>query len=146
MAFFAVGSPIGQHGDWTARVAMNSGDVSSWTMAGDYTTRATARHRLALGMTYSLQRYEGGTFSPLQAVPDGHRKVAAIVARHDVALTQRWSIGYGARYEHYDYLDGYGLVSPSVKAVFTPVPELRFHAQGLVPADRPGCRGVRAGG
>ena len=150
MAFFAVGSPVGQHGDWAARVAMNSGDVSSWTMAGDYTTRATARHRLTLGMTYSLQRYEGGTFSPLQAVPDGHRKVAAIAARHDVALTQRWSIGYGARYEHYDYLDGYGLVSPSVKAVFTPVPELRFHAgprsSRSLRAPRSSCRRLMRSG
>jgi hypothetical protein len=139
VAFFAVGSPIGQHGDWAARVAMNSGDVSSWTMAGDYTTRATARHRLALGVTYSLQRYEGGTFSPLQAVPDGHRKVAAISAHQDLALTQRWSIGYGTRYEHYDYLDGYGLVSPSVKAVFTPVPELRFHARASFHQIAPGA-------
>ena len=28
VAFFAVGAPVGQHGDWTARVAMNSGDVT----------------------------------------------------------------------------------------------------------------------
>ena len=60
-------------------------------------------------------------------------------AVHDVALTQRWSIGYGARYEHYDYLDGYGLVSPSVKAVFTPVPELRFHARASFQQIAPGA-------
>jgi hypothetical protein len=129
VAFFAVGAPVGQRGDWTARVAMNSGDVSSWTMAGDYTTRKTARDRLAVGVTYSLQRYEGGTFAALQAVPDGHRKVASIGARHDFSLTPRWNFGYGARYEHYDYLDGYGLVSPSIHAGFAPAPELRFHAK-----------------
>ena len=129
VAFFAVGSPIGQHGDWAARVAMNSGDVSSWTMAGEYTTRASARQRLAVGVTYSLQRYEGGYFAALQAVPDGHRKVASLSAAHEVDLTRLWTLGYGARYEHYDYLDGYGLVSPSARITFTPIPTLRFHAR-----------------
>jgi hypothetical protein len=139
VAFFSVGAPIGRHGDWTARMAMNSGDVSSWTMAGEYTTRAPARNRLALGMTYSLQRYEGGNFAALQAVPDGHRKVAAIRASHDIELSRRWAVGYGARYEHYDYLDGYGLVSPSVRAVFTPVPGLRLHAKASRQQIAPGA-------
>jgi hypothetical protein len=139
VAFFSVGAPVGRHGDWTARVAMNSGDVSSWTMAGEYTTRAPARNRLALGMTYSLQRYEGGNFAALQAVPDGHRKVAAISASHDIDLSRRWVVGYGARYEHYDYLDGYGLVSPSVRAVFTPAPGFRLHAKASRQQIAPGA-------
>lgn len=139
VAFFSVGSPVGQHGDWAARVAMNSGDVSSWTMAGDYTTRPTARHRLGVGMTYSLQRYEGGHFAALQAVPDGHRKVASMSAVHDVDLTRKWTLGYGARYEHYDYLDGYGLVSPSARITFAPVPALRFHAKASRQQIAPGA-------
>ncbi len=118
---------------------MNSGDVSSWTMAGEYTTRAPARHRLAVGVNYSLQRYEGGNFAALQAVPDGHRKVASISASHDIDLTRRWMVGYGARYEHYDYLDGYGLVSPSVKAVFVPTPGLRLHARASRQQIAPGA-------
>ena len=139
VAFFAVGAPIGQHGDWTARVAMNSGDVSSWTMAGDYLSRASARQRLAVNMSYSLQRYEGGNFAALQAVPDGHRKVASLSALHDVDLSPRWTVGYGARYEHYDYLEGYGLVSPSARAVFAPVPGLRFHVKASRQQVAPGA-------
>ena len=53
VAFFAVGAPVGQHGDWAARVAMNSGDVSSWTMAGDYVSRASAQP--ATGRRHDLQ-------------------------------------------------------------------------------------------
>ena len=34
--------PWGRYADWSARAAMNSGDVTSWTMAGDYVTRAPA--------------------------------------------------------------------------------------------------------
>jgi hypothetical protein len=139
VAFFAVGAPVGRHGDWAARVTMNSGDVSSWTMAGDYTTRAAARQRLALGVTYSLQRYDGGNFAALQAVPDGHRKVASIAAAHELDLTRRWMVGYGARYEHYDYLDGYGLVSPSIRAVFAPVPRFRLHAKASRQQIAPGA-------
>ena len=90
---------------------MNSGDVTSWTMAGDYVTRAPARASHRAGMTYSLQRYQGGNFAALQAVPDGHRKVASLSAA-TIRLHAAMAVGYGARYEHYDYLDGYGLVSP----------------------------------
>ncbi|MGE4083009.1 MAG: TonB-dependent receptor [Vicinamibacterales bacterium] len=139
VAFFAVGAPVGPHGDWTARVAMNSGDVTSWTMAGDYTTRAPARNRTAVGVSYSLQRYAGGNFAALQAVPDGLRKVAAISASHDVDLTRQWTVGVATRYEKYDYLDGYGLVSPTVRAAFAPVPELRFHARASRQQIAPGA-------
>lgn len=139
VAFFSVGAPVGRHGDWTARVAMNSGDVSSWTMAGEYTTAAAARNRLAVGVTYSLQRYEGGNFAALQAVPDGHRKVASISATHDIDVTRRWMVGYGARYEHYDYLEGYGLVSPSAKAVFTPTAGFQLHARASRQQIAPGA-------
>jgi hypothetical protein len=139
VAFLSVGAPLNSHGDWAARVAMNSGDVSSWTMAGEYTTRAQARNRLAIGVTYSLQRYEGGNFAALQAVPDGHRKVAAISARQEIDLGRRWTLGYGTRYEHYDYLDGYGLVSPSVQATFAPVAALRLHARASRQQIAPGA-------
>ena len=90
-------------------------------------------------MTYSLQRYEGGNFAALQAVPDGHRKVASVSAAHEFDLSRRWTVGYGARYEHYDYLDGYGLVSPSVRAVFAPVPRLRLHAKASRQQVAPGA-------
>lgn len=139
VAFFSVGAPVGPHADWSARAAMNSGDVTSWTMAGDYVTRAPARSRITAGMTYSLQRYQGGNFAALQAVPDGHRKVAALSAAHEFDLTRRWTIGYGARYEHYDYLGGYGLVSPSLKVSFAPVASLRLHAKASMQQVAPGA-------
>ena len=139
VAFFSVGAPVGANADWSARAAMNSGDVTSWTMAGDYVTRAPARSRVTAGMTYSLQRYQGGKFAALQAVPDGHRKVASLTASHEIDLTRRWTLGYGARYEHYDYLDEYGLVSPSLKVSFAPVASLRLHAKASMLQVAPGA-------
>lgn len=139
VAFFAVGAPVGEHGDWSARAAMNSGDVTSWTMAGDYASRATARHQLTLGMTYSLQAYRGGNFAALQAVPDGHRKVGAVSASHEFALAPRWRVGYGARYEHYDYLRGNGQLSPMARLTFSPAANLRLHAKASLQQVAPGA-------
>ena len=139
VAFFSVGAPVGLNADWSARASMNSGDVTSWTMAGDYVTRSSARSRISGGMTYSLQRYQGGNFAALQAVPDGHRKVASLSAAHEFDLTPRWTIGYGARYEHYDYLEGYGLVSPSMKVSFAPAASLRLHAKASMHQVAPGA-------
>ena len=139
VAFFSVGAPAGAHADWSARAAMNSGDVTSWTMAGDYVTRASARSRVTAGLTYSLQRYQGGNFAALQAVPDGHRKVASLSAAHEIDLTPRWTIGYGAHYEHFDYLDGYGLASPSIRVSFAPVASLRLHAKASMQQVAPGA-------
>ena len=139
VAFFSVGAPVGANADWSARAAMNSGDVTSWTMAGDYVTRAPARSRVTAGMTYSLQRYQGGKFAALQAVPDGHRKVASLRASHEIDLSRRWTLAYGARYEHYDYLDTYGLVSPSVKISFAPMAAFRVHAKASMLQVAPGA-------
>ncbi len=139
VAFFAVGAPVGEHGDWSARAAMNSGDVTSWTMAGDYASRATSQHQLTLGMTYSLQAYRGGNFAALQAVPDGHRKVAAVSASHEFALAPRLRFGYGARYEHYDYLRGYGQLSPMARLTFSPSANLHVHAKASLQQVAPGA-------
>ena len=139
VAFFSVGAPVGVNADWSARAAMNSGDVTSWTMAGDYVTRAPARSRITAGMTYSLQRSQGGNFVARQAVPDGHRTVASLTAAHEIDLTRRWTIGYGARYEHYDYLATYGLVSPTLKVSFAPVASLRLHAKASMLQVAPGA-------
>ncbi len=139
VAFFSVGAPVSAHADWSARAMMNSGDITSWTMAGDYVTRSPARSRITAGMSYSLQRYQGGRFVALQAVPDGHRKVASLSGGHEIDLSRRWTLGYGARYEHYDYLGGYGLVSPSMKVSFAPAASLRLHAKASMHQVAPGA-------
>jgi Carboxypeptidase regulatory-like domain/TonB dependent receptor len=139
VAFFAVGAPVGTHADWSARAAMNSGDVTSWTMAGDYVSRATARHQVTLGMTYSLQAYRGGNFAALQAVPDGHRKVASVSGSHEFDLSRFWRLGYGARYEHYDYLRGNGQLSPMARLTFSPTRNLHVHAKASLQQVAPGA-------
>jgi TonB dependent receptor/Carboxypeptidase regulatory-like domain len=139
VAFFAVGAPVGDRGDWSAQASMNGGDVTSWTMAGDYASRAAARHQVSVGMTYSLQAYRGGNVAALQAVPDGHRKVASIRGLHEFPVSSRWRIGYGGRYEHYDYLGGYGLFSPSGRVTFQATPKTSLYAKASSQAVAPGA-------
>lgn len=138
-AFFSVGAPVGTAGDWSARASMNSSDVTSWTMAGDYRSRATAAHQMAFGVAYSLQAYRGGNVAALQAVPDGHRKVAAIYGSHEFAVAPGLTVGYGARYEHFDYLGGHGLVSPSLRTTFALTPTTRVYARASVRNIAPGA-------
>lgn len=139
VAFFAVGAPVGDDGDWSARAAMNGGDLTSWTMAGDYTSRPSARHQVGLGMTYSIQAYRGGNVAALEAVPDGHRKVAAIHGRHELPISARFRVGYGGRYEHYDYLGGYGLLSPSGRLTFLATPSTSVYAKASLQQVAPGA-------
>ena len=122
------------------RVAMNSGDVS---VVDDgrrlHHPRAGASPSGRSGVTYSLQRYEGGNFAALQArarrPSQGGVDFGGPRCRAHAAV----GIGYGARYEHYDYLDGYGLVSPSARHSFTPLPALRFHARASRQQIAPGA-------
>ncbi|MGH9220418.1 MAG: carboxypeptidase-like regulatory domain-containing protein, partial [Vicinamibacterales bacterium] len=67
VAFFKVGAPVGTHGDWNVRAAMNQSDFSSWMLAGSYVVKAQVPHRYHVGMSYSLQRYEGGNTAALMA-------------------------------------------------------------------------------
>ena len=50
VAFFSVGAPVGSHGDWNVRAAMNQSDLSSWMLAGSYVVKAQVPHRYQLGM------------------------------------------------------------------------------------------------
>lgn len=139
VAFFSVGAPVGANGDWSARGAMNGGDVTSWTMAGDYRSRASAPHQLTFGVTYGLQSYRGGNVAALQAVPEGHRKVASLYASHEFAVAPGLTVGYGARYDHFDYLDGRGLVSPSIRTTVALTSKTRVHASASVKHVVPGA-------
>ncbi len=118
VAFFSVGSNVGDHGDWAVRAAMNQGDLDSWIVAGSYQARAGSPHRYQAGMSYSLQRYWGGNAAALAAVPDGARNVGAVFAFDEWTIRPGMSIGVGATYAHYDYLVEPSLFSPRVNATY----------------------------
>jgi hypothetical protein len=102
VAFFSLGAPVGSHGDWTVRAAMNQSDLSSWMLAGSYVVKAPVAHRYQVGMSYSLQRYEGGNTAALMALADPARNVGSVFAYDDWQVSRYISVGYGASYAHYD--------------------------------------------
>jgi TonB dependent receptor-like, beta-barrel/Carboxypeptidase regulatory-like domain len=124
-AYLALGAPVGAHADWTARAAMTQGELASWIVAGEYVTRAPARHRYDIGLAYSTQRYEGGNFAALREVTDGSRNAGSLYAFDTFAITPVLTFTYGGRYSRYDYLEGRSLVSPRVALTVEPAKHFR---------------------
>jgi len=138
-AYLALGAPVGEHADWTARAALTQGDLASWVVAGEYTTRAPARHRYEVGLSYSTQRYEGGNFAALREVTDGSRNAGAIAAFDTFAISPAITLTYGTRYARYDYLEGGSLISPRVAVTLSPASHFRVSTMLSSRAVAPGA-------
>ncbi|OFW42122.1 MAG: hypothetical protein A3J29_05230 [Acidobacteria bacterium RIFCSPLOWO2_12_FULL_67_14b] len=140
VAFFSLGAPVGEHGDWTVRAAMNQSDLSSWMLAGSYVVKAPVAHKYQFGMSYSLQRYEGGNTAALMAVADAARNVGSVFGFDEWKVSQYLSVGYGATYAHYDYmLDGASLFSPRLSVTLSPTPKTRLRASAARHVSAPGA-------
>ncbi len=140
VAFFSVGAPVGSHGDWAVRAAMNQSDLSSWMLAGSYVVTAPVAHRYQFGMSYSLQRYEGGNTAALLAVSDNARNVGSVFGYDEWTVSRYLSVGYGANYAHYDYMvDGASLFSPRVGLTFSPTAKTRIRASVARQLSAPGA-------
>jgi hypothetical protein len=125
VAYMALGAPVGEHADWTARAALTQGDIASWIVAGEYTTRAPARHRYDLGVSYSTQRYDGGNLLARRSVTDGSRNAGELYGFDTFSITPLVTLTYGGRYARYDYLDDRSLISPRVAVTLQPAEHFR---------------------
>jgi hypothetical protein len=138
VAFFSLGAPVGSHGDWNVRAAMNQSDLSSWMLAARYAVTAPVPHRYRFGMSYSLQRYEGGNTAAL-TLPDTARNVGSVFAFDDWQITPVLSLEYGASYAHYDYLKGQPLFSPRVAVAYSPARLWRVRVSAAREVSVPGA-------
>jgi hypothetical protein len=139
VAFFSLGAPVGGHGDWTVKAALNHGDLSSWILAGDYVTRRAARHRYQVGMSYGVHTYEGGNVVALAAMTETARNVGSVYAHDEWKLSERLTIGYGGHYAHYDYLLDPAHLSPRVSATIEATNSLRIRAVATRRVSAPGA-------
>jgi hypothetical protein len=130
IAYLALGAPVGDRADWTVRAALTQGDISSWIVAGEYTTRAPARHRYDLGWAYSTQRYDGGNVAALTEVTDGGRNAGAVFGYDTFSISPSVTLMFGGRYARYDYLDDRSLLSPRVSLTLEPI--THFRVSGLL--------------
>jgi hypothetical protein len=127
IAYVRVGAPVGTDGNWTARGAVNQADISSWIVAGSYTTRSqVARHQYDIGLSYSTQRYDGGNLLALRDVSENTRNVGRVYAYDTLKFTPMVAVTYGAAYGRYDYLKDRSLVSPRIDVTLTPVDQWRI--------------------
>lgn len=139
VAFFSVGAPVGSHGDWNVRAAMNQSDLSSWMLAGSYVVKAPVPHQYRFGMSYSLQRYEGGNTVALGALSDTARNVGSVFGYDEWRISRYVAVSYGASYARYDYMDGPAQFSPSFSATFTPTRSWRVRASASREVSAPGA-------
>jgi TonB dependent receptor-like, beta-barrel/Carboxypeptidase regulatory-like domain len=126
ITYLALGAPVGDRADWTVRAALTQGDIASWILAGEYITRAPARHRYDLGWSYSTQRYDGGNVATLSNVTDGSRNAGLFFGYDTFSLAPSVTLTYGARYAHYDYLDDRNLLSPRLSVTVEPIDHFRI--------------------
>jgi outer membrane receptor protein involved in Fe transport len=139
VAFFSVGAPVGYHGDWNVRAAMNQSDLSSWMLAGSYVVTAQVPHRYQVGMSYSLQRYQGGNTAALGALADTARNVGSMFAYDDWQVSEFVALSYGAHYARYDYMEGPAYFSPRLAATFSPAKSWRLRAAASRDVSAPGA-------
>jgi hypothetical protein len=125
IAYVRVSAPVRDQADWTVRGALTQADISSWIIAGSYVTRAAARHRYDIGLSYSTQRYDGGNPLARHDVSDGSRNAGTVYGYDSFAIAPEVTLSYGGAYARYDYLDGRTLISPRLELTITPVDRLR---------------------
>jgi hypothetical protein len=139
VAFFKVGAPVGTHGDWNVRAAMNQSDLSSWMLAGSYVVKAAIPHRYQFGMSYSVQRYEGGNTAALGSLSDTARDVGSVFAYDEWQVSRYIAVGYGANYASYDYMEGSGLFSPRLSTTLSLSPSWRLRGSASRDVSAPGA-------
>ena len=120
VAFISLNAPSGA-GEWNIRGAMTEGDLASWVLAGSYIRRSTGAHQYEAGLSYSMQRYEGGNPAALVAVTDGSRQAGEVYAYDNWTIVPRITLTYGARHARYGYLEDVGLWSPRVGVTLAPI-------------------------
>lgn len=139
VAYVSVGAPAGSGADWAVRGALSQADISSWVVAGTYSTRGPARHHYDIGLSYATQRYNGGNPAALRDVTDGSRNAGAMYGFDTFTVTPAIVLTYGARYARYDYLDGKSLMAPRVALSVSPAKHVRINAVASRSAVVPGA-------
>jgi outer membrane receptor protein involved in Fe transport len=127
VAYLVIGAPT-PAGEWSVRAAISQGDVSSWIVAGAFSSRNTSADGYQFGLTYGKQEYLGGNPAALAAMGDGSRNVGEVYAFDRRSLLPALSFEYGGRYARYDYLQRDGLLSPTLGITVEPLPNTRVTA------------------
>ena len=129
VAYMSIGAPAAS-GRWDIKASMSQSDVSAWVLAGTFTSRIATSHDSGFGVSYSTQQYQNANTRPvaLAAVVDETRNVGEIYGSDRWTVSPTFTLEYGARYAHYDYLRRRSLLSPRVGFTLTPFTNTRVTA------------------
>jgi hypothetical protein len=101
---------------------MSQSDLSSWILAGSFSSRHASTHDYGFGVSYSTQQYQARTARTvvLDGSTDDSRTVGEIYASDRWTPSSFIAVEYGGRYAHYDYLTKRSLLSPRVGLSLSP--------------------------
>ena len=121
-----------RQGAWAVRgaVDMTTGDASSWAVAGWYVADPHDDHAVEVGMSYSKHRFARDERTTLLARPGERgspysRDVGSIEAFDTWSVSPRLTVGYGANFARYGYLDDGKLFSPRAQVTVAPIARTR---------------------
>jgi hypothetical protein len=121
VAYVSIGAPAAG-GEWAVRASMSQSDLSSWILAGSFSSRHESAHDYGFGVSYSTQQYQVRGARPIAigSVNDDSRAVGELFASDRWTFSPNLTLEYGGRYAHYDYLEKRSLLSPRVGVTVTP--------------------------
>ena len=130
VAFFSLGAPVGEHGDWTVKAALNQGDLSSWILTGNYVTRAI-RRGIATSSACRTACTATRAATPRRSPRCPKRRATSAPCTRTTTgrCPNCVTIGYGGHYAHYDYLLEPAHFSPRMSATIQHRPSTRAFAR-----------------
>lgn len=128
IAYVVLGAPVGTLGDWSVRAAMTAGDLTSYTLLGEYQARDTREHAFRTGVAYSAQVVAPGADTPLVAASSLARRVGGAYAADRWTVASGLELDYGVKLDRYDYLTTPNLLSGTTGLRMSIAPALTFVA------------------
>jgi hypothetical protein len=104
VASVSVGAPVGTHGDWSVRGALNASDLSSWVLLGEYEARDTRAHAFRAGVSYSSQGHITRQGAALAVPATDVRNVGGMYGFDLWRIRPGLTLDYGVRFDRYDYV------------------------------------------
>jgi hypothetical protein len=115
VAYVSLSAPVGGLGDWRVRGAMNTAELSSWVLLGEFTARNTHTHAFTVGMAYSTQTYADPGSAVFTTDQGTTRAVGGVYGSDRWRVTDGLELDYGLRWDRYSYVaNAPNMVSPTV--------------------------------
>jgi len=120
IAYVTLGAPLAG-GEWQARASLTQSDLSSWIVAGSFSSHHSSSHDYGFGVSYSTQQYQSDKpLSLAAAAGDTSRSVGEIYGSDHWTVLPALAFDYSARYARHDYLPDRSLLSPRLGVTVSP--------------------------